>query len=65
MVLAWEAVVVNSLHDEEEEVDPAQPKHGWQSKATWVAGPMASAAFIAILSLKETRTHPQPFRLLF
>ena len=32
-VPAWEVVVANSLHDEEDEVDPAQPKHGWQSKA--------------------------------
>ena len=77
VVPAWEAVVASSLPDEEE-VDPAQPKHGWQSKATWVvdsafrqhtifptladdqaallrsqAGPMASAAFIAIPSMKE------------
>ena len=29
------------------------------------AGPMASAAFIAIPSMKETRIDPQPFRLLF
>ena len=90
VVLAREVVVANSLHDDEEEVDPAQPKHGWQSKATWVvdsafrqhtifpaladdqaallrsqAGPMASAAFIAIPSVKETRIDPQPFRLLF
>ena len=36
VVPAWEAVVASSLPDEEEEVDPAQPKHGWQSKATWV-----------------------------
>ena len=89
VVPAWEAVVASSLHDEEE-VDPAQPKHGWQSKATWVvdsafrqhtifpaladdqaallrsqAGPLASAAFIAIPSMKETRIDPQPFRLLF
>ena len=91
LVPAWEAVVASSLHDEEEEeVDPAQPKHGWQSKATWVvdsairqhtifpaladdqaallrsqAGPMASAAFIAIPLMKETRIDSQPFRLLF
>ena len=88
VVPAWEAVVPSSLPDEEE-IDPAQPKHGWQSKAIWVvdsafrqhtifptladdqaallrsqAGPMASAAFIAIPSLKETRIDPQPFRLL-
>ena len=29
------------------------------------AGPMASAVFIAIPSMKETRNDPQPFRLLF
>ena len=88
VVPAWEVVVASSLHDEEEEVDPAQPKHGWQSKATWVvdsafrqhtifpaladdqaallrsqAGPMASAAFIAMPSMKDI--DPQQFRLLF
>ena len=90
VVPAWEVVAANSLDDEEEEVDPAQPKHGWQRKATWVvdsafrrhtifpaladdqatllsaqAGPMASAVFIAIPSMKETRIDPQQFRLLF
>ena len=57
-------MAANSLHDEVEEVDPAQPKHGWQRKAladdqaAWLrsqARPMASAAFISILSMKETR----------
>ena len=28
VVPAWEVVVASSVHDEEEEVDPAQPKHG-------------------------------------
>ena len=80
MVLSWEDLIADSLHDEEEEADPTQPKSEWQKKATWEmdstfrrhtifpavaddqaallrsqAGPMASAVFVAIPSMKETR----------
>ena len=83
VVLLWEDLVADPPLDEEEEIDPAQPKRGWWKKATWVvdsrhtvfpalddvfrsqARRMASAAFVAIPSMKETRIDPQPSRLLF
>ena len=37
MVPSWEDLVADPpLDEEEEEIDPAQPKRGWQKKATWV-----------------------------
>ena len=36
VVPLWEDLVADPPLDEEEEIDPAQPKRGWQKKATWV-----------------------------
>ena len=77
VVPAWEVVVANSLHDEEEEVEgdlgggfcypPAHHLPSVDDQETLLrsqAGPMAFAPFIAAPSMKETRIDPQPFRLL-
>ena len=90
-VPSWEELLDESDEPQvEEEVDPTQPRRGWQRKALMVvdasfrqhsilpaledaqvallrsqAGLMASVAFVAIPSSRETRIDPQPFRLLF
>ena len=46
--------------------DSKLPTHQQGFKVLGIpSGPMASAAFVAIPSMKETRIDPQPFRLLF